>query len=80
MLYKNFCYMVFSPHSAGKVWSSMCVGNVPDFDFQSVKFSVIAARAIQTVSMTSRIGFLCLESPCISLYCLNVLFKLLQLG
>ena len=25
MLYEIFCYMVFTRHSAGKIWSSICI-------------------------------------------------------
>ena len=36
MAYGNFYYMVFFRPAAGKIWSSMCVGIVPDYDFRSV--------------------------------------------
>ena len=48
MLYESFYDMVFTRHSAGKIWSFICVGNVPNFDFWSVIFAEILCSTCNT--------------------------------
>ena len=48
MLNENFCYMVFTHHSAGKIWSSICIQDI------TISNTINLTRFLYQICLTSK--------------------------
>ena len=58
MLYEIFYYMVFTRYSAGKIWSSICIQDIPKpelhYHINLIRLINIITRFLYQISLTDK--------------------------